>query len=278
MGVIRFETQGVRWTLWLIAFAVPLATVLSGDMGLRAQELASAQGDWDSAMEAMEKSDWDRAIQELDVIAQQRPDEARVYYWRGRVRFLKGDAYGAVEDFDRFHQESPEARSRQWERGIALFYVGRYEDGAAQFVDYQNYHDADVENAVWRYLCEVPTLGVEKARERVLEIGPDPRVPMRRIHALYRGMATPDEVFADVERVAGNPAAEKAARFYAHLYVGLWLESVGRNEEALPHLEAAAQQYRIDHYMGDVAKWHRAMVQEREKRRTAAGGDDRKER
>jgi lipoprotein NlpI len=76
------------------------------------------------------------------------------------------------------------------------------------------------------------------------------------IYALYRGKATPDDVFAASERGGPPPAALKTRKFYAHLYVGLFHEAAGEHEKAKPHLEKAAGEFRIGHYMGDVARVH----------------------
>jgi lipoprotein NlpI len=101
-----------------------------------------------------------------------------------------------------------------------------------------------------------PAAGIEKAREQLLPIENDSRVPLMEIYALYRGKATPDDVFAAAERPAPSPAAHKSQLFYAHLYVGLFHEIAGDGEKAKSHLEKAAGEFRIDHYMGDVARVH----------------------
>ena len=103
------------------------------------------------------------------------------WYLRGREHFRLGEVRKSVADFDKYVKLAPDRASRQWERGIALYYAGQYKRGAAQFELYQTYHDNDVENSVWRFLCMVPDVGVKKAREVMLPIRNDRRVPMMQV-------------------------------------------------------------------------------------------------
>ena len=49
--------------------------------------------------------------------------------------------------------------------------------------------------------------------------------------------------------------------FYAHLYLGLYYDSLGDKKQALEHMTRAAGDYKISHYMGDVARVHRDILQ-----------------
>ena len=83
-----------------------------------------------------------------------------------------------MADFDKYVELKPDAESRQWERGISYYYAGEFAKGAKQFELYQTYHDQDVENSVWRYLCVAREGGVEKAQANMLPIENDRRIPM----------------------------------------------------------------------------------------------------
>lgn len=48
--------------------------------------------------------------------------------------------------------------------------------------------------------------------------------------------------------------------FYAHLYVGIYFDLLGDKEQALDHLNRATEDYRISHYMWDVARVHRDLL------------------
>jgi lipoprotein NlpI len=48
--------------------------------------------------------------------------------------------------------------------------------------------------------------------------------------------------------------------FYAHLYVGLYYEAIGDRKRAREHILKAADDDKADHYMGDVARVHAALL------------------
>lgn len=209
------------------------------------------------------------AVNVLNPLILQKPKLAAAYYLRGRERFRLADVEGSVADFEKLVALAPEREKSLWELGISYYYARQFEKGARQFELYQTYYDSDVENAVWRYLCMVPSTGLEQAREKLLPIANDPRVPLMEIYAMYRVRATPEDVFSAARRGEPPPEALKQRLFYAHLYVGLFHEAAGRPEVAKTHLAKAAGEYRIEHYMGDVARVHmeRAKANEGEKGR-----------
>jgi lipoprotein NlpI len=212
------------------------------------------------ALEAAEANKSEQAVALLTDAIKEQPDLANAYYWRGREHFRLGEIDKSLADFNKLVELKPQLERQQWERGITAWYAGKYELGAKQFELYQTYHDQDVENSVWRYLCVVPTEGVEKARQNMLPIKNDPRVPMMEIYEMYRGRKTPAEVMTAAK--AGEPTAEKlkVQLFYANLYVGLYYESLGKPDLAKPHILAAAKN-RIGHYMGDVAVIHATKIE-----------------
>jgi len=207
------------------------------------------------AAQADQRREFDLAIKLLDEVIAMNPKLADAYYRRGRANFCAGKIAESVADFDKYVQLKPDAESRQWERGIAYYYTGEYAKGAKQFELYQTYHDQDVENSVWRYLCVARTDGVDKAQANMLPIDEDRRIPMMQIYDLYRGKKKPGEVIQVAE--AGKPLAPELNMrlFYANLYIGLWHEAAGRAEEAKKHI-LEAEKHKIGHYMWDVAHVH----------------------
>lgn len=192
---------------------------------------------------------------------EQDPKLANAYYLRGRARFRLGKVVESLADFDQFVALRPELASRQWERGISCYYARRYQQGADQFALYQTYHDNDVENSVWRYLCMVPLTGIQKAREAMLPIRDDRRVPMMQIYDLYRGKLQPADVLKAID--ADQPAADvrRAREFYAHLYLGLYYEVAKEHELAKKYINLAAapelaKNPGLNRYMWDVARVH----------------------
>lgn len=213
------------------------------------------------ALQAAQDNKSEEAVALLTEVIKVQPDLADAYYARGREHFRIGEIDKSLADFNKLVQLKPKLEPQQWERGITAYYAGKYEVGAKQFELYQSYHDQDVENSVWRYLCVVPTEGVEKARKNMLPISDDRRVPMMDIYEMYRGNKTPEDVMAAAK--AGSPPPErlKTQLFYANLYVGLYYESLGKRDLAKPHIQGAAKD-RIGHYMGDVAVIHAKRMKE----------------
>lgn len=206
------------------------------------------------ATSAAERGDHEKAISRLTEAIEKSPSTTMAWYLRGREYFRSGKIAESVADFDKYVQLAPQAEPRQWERGIAYYYAGQFAKGAKQFELYQTFHDQDVENSAWRYLCVAKSENVEKAQANMLPIAHDSRVPMMQIYELYRGKATPEQVIETATKV-GSRDSRNLALFYAHLYVGLWHEVAGRADEAKKNI-VEAEKHKIAHYMWDVAHVH----------------------
>jgi lipoprotein NlpI len=245
----------------------PVLISLAGSLLLGLVTSAGGQEPVDTllqqATQASQRGDHGRAIERLTEVIEAEPKTAIAWYLRGREHFRAGKMKESVADFDKYVEVKPEAEKSQWERGISLYYAGEYERGAKQFELYQTFHDQDVENSAWRYLCVARTEGVEKAQANMLPISRDPRVPMMQIYDLYRGKLKPEDVLAAAN--AGEPDKDtlRVRLFYAHLYIGLWHEVAGRGEEAKRHI-LEAEKNKIAHYMWDVARVHAERLGERE--------------
>ena len=189
---------------------------------------------------------------------------AGCYRLRGRCRFATGDIAGSVKDFDEYARLRPDRKAELWERGISLYYLDRFKEGAQQFADYQNHVASnDVENAVWRFLCVARAHDVDRARKEYLRIDRDPRVGMMEVYALFRGDGTPDEVLRVAASEPTSPSTRNRSLFYAHLYLGLYYEAHGKDQLAEEHLTLAAKKHKIGHYMWDVANVHANLIQKR---------------
>jgi len=193
----------------------------------------------------------------LSAASSRGADDADALERRGSDLFRAGKFAESVVAFDEEIRIEPRRAPWHWKRGISLYYAGRYADGAKQFEGYQTVDDNDVENAVWRYLCQVrdPAVGPEKARSRILPIKNDGRVPMMQIYSMFRGDAEPQDVLAACVGEGISTAEREHRLFYAQLYLGLFHEAHGRTAEAIKHM-TEAKRLRIEHYMGDVAVVH----------------------
>jgi lipoprotein NlpI len=113
-----------------------------------------------------------------------------------------------------------------------------------------------VENAVWHFLCVAKANGLARAKELLINIQEDSRIPMMQIYALYAGKGSREDVLKAAQGGNPNPSQLKGRLFYAHLYLGLYEEAVGNEKASLEHIRKAVQDYPQEHYMGDVARVH----------------------
>ena len=67
--------------------------------------------------------------------------------------FQAGRIAQSVAGFDRVAKIVPDYAPQLWQRGIALYYAGRYKDCRAQFESHRTVNPDDVENAAWHFLC-----------------------------------------------------------------------------------------------------------------------------
>ena len=150
----------------------------------------------------------------------------------------------------------PEFAPEHWRRGIALYYAGRYADGVRQFDLHRTVNPEDVENSAWHYLCNARATTRDNARKALIPVGKDGRVPMAQVLALFAGKLRPQDVIDAADNSGLKDKRLAAARFYAHLYVGLYYEGEGYEKRAKEHLSLAVEKYPVPDYMWDVAAAH----------------------
>jgi len=181
-------------------------------------------------------------------------DQPREIMERAMADFQQGRIAEAVDGFDRVAKLVPGNAPQLWQRGIALYYAGRYKDCRQQFESHRTVNPNDVENAAWHFLCVARANSAEQAKRTQLPVGPDSRVPMREIYEMFRGRLTPERVML----AAGDGIQ---AQFYAYLYTGLYYEAMGDSKRALRQItEAAANRFSAAGYMHDVARVHRDLL------------------
>ncbi len=189
---------------------------------------------------------------------------------RGMSKFRSGDIAGSIADFDSAIRRQPQLEKSHWQRGISYYYAGSFELGAGQFELYQTYDAADVENVVWRFLCQAAAgdrtdKAVAAARADMLPLGArDRRVPMMEIDAMFRGTGSAEAVLAAAKAGAPDARTLHHRMFYANLYIGLFYEATNEPAKAREHI-LAADRLRINHYMWDVAHVHAARLRKNAK-------------
>lgn len=250
----------------------------------------------EAALQSMRKGDATNAIATLGALLKEKPEDSRAWHLRAQIRGMTGDADGAIADlgeaiqrepkspylveergmmhfrrnhldkaladFDRANELDPRMGPQNWQRGIALYYAGRFADGRRQFELHQTVNSADVENAVWHFLCHAREKNPEVAREALIPIRGDTRVPMKEVHQLFAGKATPADVIRAAEETPADPKAKRRHLFYAKLYLGLYFEAIGDKAKAAENIRAAADTAPRDDYMGDVARVHARRLNE----------------
>lgn len=201
-----------------------------------------------------------KAVKDFDRALALDPGISLAFYYRGAEHFKVGAIRESAGDFDKFVDLAPDQAAKLWQRGITLYYAGRYEDGRRQFELHQTINSNDVENAAWYFLCVARRGGIDKARASLLKIENDPRVPMMQIYAVYAGRGSAEEVMKTATQGKPAPAELNERLFYAHLYLGLYFDAAGNEKMAREHITQAAELFKVDSYMGDVARIHAEMM------------------
>ncbi len=193
------------------------------------------------------------------------PKSASALQARGEAHFKLGKTAESVADFDQFLKLVPDQKPQHWQRGISLYYAGRFKDGKEQFEIHQTVNSNDVENAVWHFFCAARADGLDKARKGLIPIEGDGRVPMAQVHQLFAGKAKPEDVLAAAKAA---PAQTRAGEplFYAHLYLGIYFEALGDAKQARDNIFKAAARANENGYMGDVARVHAEILRKQERR------------
>ena len=229
--------------------------------------MLSAQSPQDSlqaALTAARRHDFKAAVGGIDAaIRAGLTGTPAVFYHRGRWNFQAGNSEASLADFDRYLKEVPGRSNSLWERGITCYYAGRFKAGAQQFDDYQKYHNNDVENAVWKYLCQIKFESKEKVRTGILPIRNDTRVPMMEIYRLFRGDSQPEKVLAVLKASDATGELRKQQTFHAHLYLALFYDSENDLENARKHVNVAVEQFEKGDYMWSVAVEHQRHLKRR---------------
>lgn len=192
--------------------------------------------------------DAEGALAAYDAAAREQPQDWRAPMLRAQLLFRRGENARALSDFDRVVVLAPEQEPYLWQRGIAQYYAEAFEACVAQFELHREVNPDDVENAAWHFLCKVKSDGVDAARAALLPVGPDGRPAMPEVYRLFAGELEVE----DVLRAAG---AGRSGRFYADLYVGLFLEAIGKPDQAAKYLTRASEAT-VGGYMRDVARVH----------------------
>jgi lipoprotein NlpI len=214
------------------------------------------------AEKALAEGKADQAIREMDEVIQSLPSNANLHIIRGSLKFRSGRIEDSLVDFDKVIELEPHFKPELWQRGIALYYAGKYKEGLDQFSIHRDVNPNDVENAFWHFMCNAKLKGVEAAQKDVLLAGFDRRVPLMQVQQLILGKGTVEEVIAACEKDSMGTQGQKLSQFYGYLYVGLYYDVLGDAANAEKYMQKCVDQ-NTPSYMYDVAKLHLSMLKNR---------------
>lgn len=214
------------------------------------------------AMQAFSSGEYETAYQKAAKICELAPNNTRYQGLLGEISFAAGKMNECVSAYDEIIRLDPSIEPRLWQRGLALYYADRFEDGVNQFETHQTVNSQDVENAVWHLLCASRVADVDQARKKLIPISGDTRVPMSQIYEMFAGRMTPAEVLKAAEktsaRVKAGSRQQKLQLYYAHLYTGLYYEMLKDPIAAVASLKLAEESNPLEktNFMGQVAQVH----------------------
>ncbi len=187
---------------------------------------------------SFQQGDYSKAEELATAAITQQPKNARLHMLMADIRFIAGDIPGAIESYDNVIKFQPESKPFLWQRGLALYYAQKFEDGKAQFETHQTVNSQDVENAVWHLLCAAKVENLDAARNKLIPIQRDTRVPMKEIYELFAGRLKPNQVI----EVAQAESPNELPLYYANLYIGLYHEMLGQEKLARQFIGSAVDQ------------------------------------
>ena len=156
----------------------------------------------------------------------------------------------------------PDITSTLWQRGLACYYAGSYEEGASQFEEDVKDNSNDAEEVIWHFLCRCKLRGFEGATAAgFLPLPHTSSVvvpPMMAVLKLFQQRGSVSDVLLASVAEDGTPLRSyngTSALAYAHFYIGLYLEARGEAREAGEHLRTAAAMNNPD-FMGKLMAVH----------------------
>ena len=175
-------------------------------------------------------------VAKLDDAIKAAPDSVRLYSQRGDAHLFLGHFAESVADFEKMIALNPAEDAPHWRLGIAYYFTGAFAKSAKQFVKYHDYDGGDRENGIWKFLGDVKSLGLEPARQAMLEYKRFDREPFPALYTMFASGKT-DDLFAEMK--SKDLTANEPVMFFANYYAGLNEEILGDRERALELLHKA---------------------------------------
>ena len=203
------------------------------------------------------------AIQLLSEALDKEPNNRSMLQIRAETLFRTGKIEESVNDFDKVVELQPAFKAENWQRGIALYYVGRFADGVEQFEEHHRVNPDDVENTFWYFLCLAKADSIEAARKKIIPSRGDARAPLMEVYKLVRGEMEPADVEKAIQQFQPGSGQRATAEFYGYLYLGLWYDLLGDKTKSIDYLKKSIAANDRG-YMADVAKIHLQSLEPKE--------------
>lgn len=231
----------------------------SGANDLKLDSMAAIRGAITQFEMASTRGDFEAAQRFISAVVKAKPTVIRYQLYLGDNSFFVGDFETCIAAYDQAIQLDASLEPQLWQRGLAQFYAGRFEEGVQQFETHQTVNSQDVENAVWHVLCQAKVSSLEAAREKMIAIDSDARVPMREVFEMFAGRMKPKDVMTAAKSTAWV-ADTRLQRYYGHLYVGLYQELIGETAASMKSMQMAVDvcPFPRGNFMGEVARVHLA--------------------
>lgn len=204
------------------------------------------------AAAALRTGDKKEAIGAADQLIKKFPQSPAAMLTAADTLLRCGKPAESLVHFDEYLKAEPNALPYLWQRGIAQYFAGRYQEGVKQFEVHRSVNPNDVENAAWHFLCLARADSFEKASSLVLPAPNDPRIPMEEVLKMLKSGDT-SLVKNRISAVPESSGERARAEFYGFFYLGLFADAKGNQPEALQWLRKSAKDA-PHHYMGDVAR------------------------
>ncbi|MCC9602470.1 tetratricopeptide repeat protein [Stieleria sp. JC731] len=226
--------------------------VLASSVSVLAQQPSESQIKLaQQASQSLMKQDYDAAAKAAQSLAETDMNLQQVSLCAD-VLLRCGKVDESVKLFDRYAEARPQAKPYLWQRGIALFFAGKFDEGAKQFEIHREVNSNDVENAAWHFLCVAKSKSPDEAKKLLLPAPGDWRIPMEEVLQLLHDGNT-ERVISKMESTEEDSSTGKSARFYGHLYLGLYADAMGDETKAKAEMKKSVS-FAGANYMGDVAR------------------------
>lgn len=195
----------------------------------------------DKARDHLNQGEYADAVKQLEHLTRVFEKSANAHFLLADARFMNGQVAEAVKAYDRALELRPEWSARCWQRGLALYLSGEFELGKQQFEHHQTVNSQDVENSVWHLMCHSRTADLETARQQMIPISGDQRIPMPEVFRLFSGEGSVDQVMQAARSANASSESERNTYlYYAWLYSGLYYDMIGDPEQALTAMRKAS--------------------------------------